>query len=281
VYTASLIGGALLAAALTEPLRAAFGLSPQAVLALWTVPAVVALVVWLLGGRVPVQSGGAGSGSGSGSGSGPGSGSGSGGGLPWRSRPAWLGTLYMGSQSLTFYAALAWLAARYIGLGFSASSAGLLLALFSATQVVTALAMPVLAHRYGSLRPFVAACALATATGLFLVAVVPWSFPAAPWLWAALLGLGMGGNLSLALTVLAQSAPTPAEVAGYTGMAFLVGYLLAAVGPVAAGALLDLSGFSVVFAVLAALGVLTLLVGLAASPHRSPRPSPRPFARRS
>ena len=81
--------------------------------------------------------------------------------------------------------------------------------------------------------------------------------------------LGMGGNLSLALTVLAQSAPSPYDVAGYTGMAFFVGYLLAAVGPVAAGALLDRSGFTTVFLGLAALGGLTLAVGLAAAPRRA------------
>jgi CP family cyanate transporter-like MFS transporter len=79
----------------------------------------------------------------------------------------------------------------------------------------------------------------------------------------------MGGNLALALTVLAQSAPTPDDVAGYTGMAFLVGYLLAAVGPVAAGALLNVSGFTTVFVVLAGVGLATVVVGIAAAPARS------------
>ena len=272
LYTASLIGGALLAAGLTEPLRSAFDLSPQRVLAVWSVLALLALVVWLAFGqsarpyasrppglvevRAPWRLYTR---------------------LPWRSRPAWLGTLYMGSQSLTFYAALAWLGSRYTGLGFSPARAGALLALFSATQVVTALAMPVLAHRRGSLRPFVAACALATASGLLLVAVVPSSFAGAPWLWVALLGLGMGGNLSLALTVLAGSAPSAHDVAGFTGMAFFVGYLLAAIGPVAAGALLDRSGFTTVFLVLAVLGVLTLVVGLAAAPRpAAPAPAAPP-----
>jgi CP family cyanate transporter-like MFS transporter len=262
LYTASLIGGALLGAGLTEPLRSLFGLSPQAVLAVWAVPAVIAYLVWALGGRSPstlpsrpapevpvrypwrlfTR-------------------------LPWRSRTAWLGTLYLGSQSLTYYATLAWLASRYTGLGFTSARAGLLLALFSATQVITALAMPALAHRFGTLRPFIATSALATAVGLLLVALAPLSFAAAPWLWASLLGLGMGGNLALALTVLAQSAPTPRDAAGYTGMAFLVGYLLAAAGPVSAGALLSVTGFTTVFLTLAGLGLFTVAVGLASSPR--------------
>ena len=82
----------------------------------------------------------------------------------------------------------------------------------------------------------------------------------------ALLGLGMGGNLSLALTVVHRLAPTPAAAPAYSGMAFFVGYLLAALGPVAAGALRDATGgFTAVFATLAVLGVITLVVGLASA----------------
>jgi CP family cyanate transporter-like MFS transporter len=186
--------------------------------------------------------------------------------FPWRSGPAWLGTLFMGLQSLLFYATLAWLAASYTNLGLTAHQAGLLLALFSATQIITALAMPALAHRGGDIRPWIAISVGVTALALALVAAVPFVHPAAPWAWAALLGLGMGGNLSLALVVLTRLAPTQADAAAYTGMAFFVGYLLAAVGPVAAGALRDVTGgFTAVYATLAVLGLVTLAVGLASA----------------
>ncbi len=95
---------------------------------------------------------------------------------------------------------------------------------------------------------------------------MPEGFAAAPWIWASLLGLGMGGNLALALLVLTQNAPTPEAAPAYTGMAFFVGYLMAAVGPVAAGAVRDATGgYRAVFAALAVLGVLTLAVGVAAA----------------
>lgn len=300
IYTATLIFGAFVASGLTEPLREALGWSPQAVLAVWTLPAVVALAVWLFTPRPP-----------SAASSGPPAGAAPSDRVvapaevasapetapqpepaslpacaatsatafeavvadqargPWRSRAAWLGTLFMGGQSLLFYGTLAWLAATYTSLGMSARQAGLLLAVFSATQVVTALAMPVLAHRAGNVRPWIAVSVGLTTAGLALVALVPAVSPVAPWAWAALLGLGMGGNLSLALTVVTQSAPTPAAASAYSGMAFFVGYLLAAVGPVAAGALRDATGgFTAVFATLAVLGVVTLALGLAAGRTR-------------
>jgi MFS transporter, CP family, cyanate transporter len=246
LYTAALIGGALLAAGSTEPLRTGLGLSRQAVLGLWAVPAVVAVVVWLTvprsaraaaGGRIR---------------------------LPWRSRAAWLGAAFMGAQSLLFYGALAWLAAAYIDRGMTAHEAGLLLALFSATQVVSAFGLPALVHRYGHPRRWLGASVALTASALFLVALAPDPVAAAPWLWAGLMGLGMGGNLSMALVVLTQLAPSPREASAYTGMAFLIGYLVAAAGPVALGTLTDATGgYTVPFLALAVFGVVTTVLGVA------------------
>lgn len=254
LYTTALIAGAFLAAGATEPLRLWLGLPPPAALALWSVPAAVALAAWLLaferGPRpstvVVVR-------------------------FPWRSRAAWLGTLFMGGQSLLFYTTLAWLGAAYTSLGRSTAFAGLLLAVFSAAQLVTALAMPTLAHRGGDTRPWMGLSVGLTIAGLLLVTVAPVAFGAAPWLWAVLIGLGMGGNLALAFLVLTENAPSPQAAPAFTGMAFFVGYLMAAVGPVTLGALRDLTGtFTPVFATLTVLGVLILLVGLAAA--RRPLP---------
>jgi CP family cyanate transporter-like MFS transporter len=246
LYTAALIGGALVAAGSTEPLRSGLGLSPQAVLGLWAIPAVVAVVVWLTVPRSPrADAGGRIR-------------------LPWRSRPAWLGAAFMGAQSLLFYGALAWLAAAYTDRGMTAHEAGLLLALFSATQVVSAFGLPALVHRYGHPRRWLGASVGLTASALFMVALVPDPVPAAPWLWAGLMGLGMGGNLSMALVVLTQLAPSPREASAYTGMAFLVGYLVAAAGPVALGTLTDATGgYTVPFLALAVFGVVTTVLGVA------------------
>lgn len=255
LYTAVLIGGALLASGGTEPLRAALDTTPQTILAVWALPAVLALAVWLSAGdltgpssTVDVRRPR----------------------LPWRVGAAWRAALFMGAQSLLFYATLAWLAARYTDLGLSPSAAGLLLAVFSAAQIVTALAMPLLAHRSRSPVGWIAASVGVTTLGLLLIALVPL---ASPWGWAAVVGLGMGGNLALALTVITEAAPDPPSATAYAGMAFLVGYLLAALGPVAAGALRQATGgLTAVFLVLAALGLLTIAIGIAAVPRRRQNP---------
>jgi CP family cyanate transporter-like MFS transporter len=171
----------------------------------------------------------------------------------------------MGTQSLLFYGTLTWLAPAAMDRGMSAQDAGLLLGLFSATQVVTAFALPALAHRTGDLRPWCAASVGTATVGLLLVGLAPDAFPAAPWLWAAVLGLGMGGNFALALSAMTHLAPSASAAPAYASMAFLVGYAMAAVGPVLLGLVVSHSGgFQAPFLILALLGPLTMVLGLAA-----------------
>ena len=276
LYTAGLIGGALLAAAATEPVRVALGVSWQVALALWALPAATALAGWLRLTRPGHRS------SAPNSAAPPAAPAVA--GMPWRDRTVWLATAFMGGQSLLYYGSLAWLSARYTSLGVPTAEAGLLLGVFSATQLVSALSLPALAHRGGDTRPWIALSVGASTMALALVAVAPL---AAPWTWAALLGLGMGGQFALALTVLAEIAPTPHAAAAISGLAFFVGYLVASLGPVAAGVLRDLTGgFVAPFLALAAVGVATLAAGVAI-PRRPPRRlrplprRPRPLPRRS
>src|SRR5262249_30688526 len=138
-----------------------------------------------------------------------------------------------------YYAPLAWLAARYTAVGVPAAAAGVLLGLFSAAQLVSALVLPALAHRLRALRALVAGCVGLSTLMLVLIAVAP---KVAPYAWVTLLGVGVGGQFALALTLLGSLGRGPADAAAAAGMAFFVGYLLASLGPVAAGALHDLTG---------------------------------------
>jgi CP family cyanate transporter-like MFS transporter len=105
-----------------------------------------------------------------------------------------------------------------------------------------------------------------TTVGLLLVALVPYAFPGALWLWAALQGLGMGGHFALALNAITQVAPSTAAVPAYSGMAFLFGYGLAAIGPVLLGFLADASGgYQLPFLTLTGFGLVALALGVAAA----------------
>jgi CP family cyanate transporter-like MFS transporter len=249
LYTAGLVTGAMLASAATVPLMDALGVGWPAGIAVWGLLAVAALAVWVPATRRlrtaaelaprPAR-------------------------LPWGSGVAWRVTLYMGLQSLLYYAALTWLSPLYLDAGWEAGRAGLLLGVFSFTQIFSALAVPALADRTGDHRPWVALCVgLATA----MLAAIGLAPTAAPWLWAVLLGLGVGGMFALALTLLVKLASSPAAAARLSGMALLVGYLLAATGPVLAGAVYDAVGsYRAPFLVLAGIGVATLALGVSVRP---------------
>jgi CP family cyanate transporter-like MFS transporter len=254
LYTAGLVAGAMLASATTAPLVDALGVGWPAAIGAWGLLAVAALAAWMLvtrrrhvaGEPVPGRLR-----------------------LPWGSGVAWRITVYMGSQSLLYYATLTWLSPLYLAAGWSASRAGLLLGLFSLTQVFSALAVPALVDRGGDHRPWIALCVGTVTVMLAALGLAP---TAAPWVWAALLGLGVGGMFAIALTLLVRQAATPAAAARLSGMALLVGYLLAATGPVLAGALYDAAGsYRLPFLALAGIGAATLAVGVSVRPgDRSP-----------
>jgi CP family cyanate transporter-like MFS transporter len=66
--------------------------------------------------------------------------------------------------------------------------------------------------------------------------------PGAAPVWVALVGIGSGASLVMVLSLFSMDADDPAHAAALSGMAQSLGYLLAAAGPVAAGALRDATG---------------------------------------
>ena len=128
-YSMSLTLGAALAAGLAVPLEDALG-SWEASLAVWALPALVAALVWLPAALRPGTTV-----------SGP---------PPpglWRSRLAWNVSLFMGVQSMAFYAGLSWIPSVLEDAGFSKGEAGTLQALGVLMQLAPAFAVPVLAAR--------------------------------------------------------------------------------------------------------------------------------------
>jgi CP family cyanate transporter-like MFS transporter len=256
LYSTAMIAGAGLAAGSTVPIRDLLGAWPLA-LAGWAVPAGVGLLAWAgflaVGGENRDSADSTATAA-------------SGRTIPWRAPTAWLTVLYFGGQASVFYAVITWLPAYYVATGLSPARAGLVLFVMFAVMPVTTLGLSNLAERVTSRRlPHLVALGSLLA-GLLLLLAVP---RMAPFGWAALVGLGLGGVFALALILPVDHAASDGATQRLTSMTFGVGYLLAAAGPVGFGVLLDAVGdFSLGFAVLIAAVVGLLAIAVTFTPDR-------------
>jgi CP family cyanate transporter-like MFS transporter len=141
-----------------------------------------------------------------------------------------------------FYGWLTWLSPYYEGQGFAPERAGLLLAVWSIAQIPAALFAPMLAERRRRWRFWTGLtllCGLAGTLGALLVPLPP---VVGPWVWAALMGVGVGAGFPLGLTAIAWRAPDAHTAAATSGLALGVGYTAAGLGPVLMGVLIDVTG---------------------------------------
>ena len=248
----SMMGGAAVASAAAVPLATALGGWSRSLLA-WAAVALVGMLAWVpvtravhhhtLPDEAPEDVSHA---------------------LPWASATAWLLAGYLTCQSWQFYSALAWLAPTYETHGWSARDAGLLMAVFTGSQLVSGLVAPTLLDRVPNARVLLVAAGVLGGLGQVGVWLAPDS---APWLWAVLLGAGQGAAFALGLVLLVRYAATPRDSARLTAMAFLVSYSVAAFGPAAMGAVEDTTGgFAWVWALLALVAVPQLALAVRLRP---------------
>ncbi|MET9930082.1 MFS transporter, partial [Streptomyces sp. NPDC006324] len=259
VYTGAMIAGATVAAAAAVPLEKALGGGWEASLGFWSLLAAVAALAWLpqvliargrtghavraapAGGARPVN--------------------------VWRSALAWQVTLFMGLQSLWTYVLIAWMPTIFVDHGMDRSTAGVVFAFNNLVQVAGAFVVPLLAGRMRSQRPLIVLVTTLVAAGYAGLMVAPVE---GAWLWSALLGVGQGGAVGLALTLIVLRSGDAVTAAGLSGMAQTVGYLLAAAGPLAAGALHEATGsWTAPICVVLGVCATALTVGLLAARNRT------------
>jgi MFS transporter, CP family, cyanate transporter len=156
-----------------------------------------------------------------------------------RNALAWQVTLFMGLQSLSYYATLSWFPTMFRDRGVSAAHAGVLLALMNVGNGVTALALPMLAHRAPDQRRLAAVSVAAMAAGLAGAVWGPAGLAPGSML---LLGLGQGASLGLGIFYTMARAPDPVSAAALSGFAQGIGYLIASAGPLTIGFVHEVTG---------------------------------------
>lgn len=253
-YSMVLTGGGAVAAAVTVPLQRITGLDWRYTLGLWGLLTLVTLVVWLPRARrrtvpaPPAQEG-----------------------QTLRSALlrdplAWQVTLFMGLQSLQFYALSAWIPTIFVDAGRTPAEGGLLLSLAGFVGLVFSATAPSFAMRRPSQSVVVTATTLFYVVGYVGLLAAPGSLAA---LWMVLLGIAQGSNIALGLLLITLRSPDTEHTAELSAMAQGVGYTLAAVGPFALGALHDASGgWTVPLVAMLVLVVPLLVVGWGAGRDR-------------
>jgi CP family cyanate transporter-like MFS transporter len=184
---------------------------------------------------------------------------------PGRSRLGWAMTAYFGTQALSAYALMGWLAELFRDAGYSPGTAGALLAAITVIQVPVALGMPAIAVRLPTLRPIVLTLSAASALAYLGLAAAPYAGALA---WVTLLAVGQTA-FPLALAAIGLRARTREGTVALSAFTQSGGYLLAALGPLVVGLLHEATGaWLLPLAFLSAALVAQTVAGLAiASPR--------------
>jgi MFS transporter, CP family, cyanate transporter len=253
LYSASIMAGGGLGASVTPGVAARF--SWQAGLAVWAMPALLALACWMLLMRADALPRVAASPS---TEAGP---------SLWSNRRAWLLGIFFGLVNGGYTSLVAWMPAYYQQLGQDAKQSGALLAMLTVFQASSALLLPMAAARFGrgrDRRPWIALGLVAQLIGFALLLTMPL---AAPLVAMALLGGGLGGVFALTLVLTLDHTDDHALAARLVAFVQGVGFVIAALAPVIAGIVRDASGgFAMSWAMLAASLVAMIALNIVFSP---------------
>lgn len=184
---------------------------------------------------------------------------------PWGSALGWHVTLFMGLQSLAFFVLVAWLPGIEREQGIPAATSGVHTSVFLLVGVLASLAAGAVLHRAADQRPVALGSSILAFCAYAGLAVAP----QLSLLWVVVGAAGCGSLIVIALSLFSLRTGNHRQAASLSGMAQSVGYAIAAAGPVAFGALRDLSGsWTLPLAVTAALMLVLCVTAVLSGRNR-------------
>jgi CP family cyanate transporter-like MFS transporter len=261
IYTATQGGMAAVGAGIVVPVAHGTGLGWPAALGIWAGLAVIAMAVFApqlskrpdpdarRSGRHLLEAGAAPVGNRN----------------PWGSSLAWKITVFMGLQSLSFYVFVSWLPSIELSHGTPAATSGWHLFIFQLVGMGANLGTAALLHRMRDQRLIALVGAL-----LDVVAFAGlWLAPRLSLLWVVLGAAACGILIVVALSLFSLRTQQHGQAAALSGMAQSIGYLIAGVGPILVGGLMDATGsWSLPLMIMTALMVVLCGFALAAGRDR-------------
>ncbi|WP_322092728.1 cyanate transporter [Paraburkholderia bannensis] len=256
LFSASIMGGGGLGASLS-PLAARLAGTWHLALAVWGVPALLAMVLWCwlnYGGAKASATTAATQGHAHHA------------AVPvWKKRRAWTLGLHFGLVNGGYTSLVAWLPAYYQQHGASVAASGSLLAAMTVFQAACALLLPLAAARFTDRRPWLIAGLCLQWIGVVGLAAWP---EAAPLLWVAAAGAGLGGTFSVTLVTALDHSGDHRIAARLVAFVQGLGFVIAALAPVVAGRVRDLTGgFTAAWIMLAVSISAMVVLTLAFSPR--------------
>ncbi|MDF7649512.1 MFS transporter [Erwiniaceae bacterium L1_54_3] len=246
IFTTGIMAGAAMAAATAAPLADAHGLGIT--LALPVVPAVIAVLLWLmtLHSVVPAYAQHP-----------P---------ATARNGRAWLLMVFFGIGTGAYTLVLAWLPPFYMQHGWLPQQSGYVLGALTLTEVVAGFVLSALIHRFRDRRRPLLVVLSAILLGLISLM---WFGGAHAWLPTLLLGLGIGSLFPLSLIVTLDHAHSPQQAGALLSFVQGGGYLLAALMPLIAGLVRDrAASLDSAWAIMSVGIVLLMVMALRFKPHQ-------------
>ncbi|KFX70348.1 MFS transporter [Pseudomonas taeanensis MS-3] len=223
---------------LTAPVTQMFGDSWTYGLAVWALPALLGVLLWLcLPNQLETDDSADASA-----------------GLPWQQPRAWLISGFFALQAGLFYALATWAVARYHEAGLSLLHSNSLFSLAMLMGLPSSFLLPWLAQRFGNRYQLLLACGVLSTVSLAMITFAPTVLPE---LWAVTSGFGLGGSFALSLVLPLYEAGSPLAVSRWTAMMLCTGYSMASLTPILTGLARDLAGdYQPPFIVLTGLALL-------------------------